>query len=576
MKTEKILLVAVNAKYIHSNLAVYSLQAYAKKYGADVDIMEFTINQPVENIIRDIYLKRPYALCLSCYIWNIEYVNRIIREFRKLCPDIPIWLGGPEVSYSAGEYLMRHPEVNGIISGEGEESFYNLCRLLYASDEPMKISVVPGTVVRGQNDEIIVNEPAKPVVMDDIPFCYDSLEKFENRIIYYESSRGCPFSCSYCLSSIDRGLRFRSLELVYKELDFFLKNKVKQVKFVDRTFNCNHEHAMGILKYIKEHDNQITNFHFEISADLLNDDEIEFISSLRPGLIQLEIGVQSTNEVTIREIRRTMKLERLKTVVKRIAVAKNVHQHLDLIAGLPYEDYDTFVKSFDEIYELKPEQLQLGFLKVLSGSHMAEAAQSYGLIYSDAPPYEVMSTRWLSYDKILDIKLAEHMLEIHYNSGQYLRTLAVLERCFDSAFEMFLQLGKYYVEKGYIDSSFTRLRRSEILYEYACIKDASNAALYEQTLIYDIYIREKSKSQPKWIINHAPYAKMLAEKIKASGNEKKYCHAELFTYPVYDIDIKNKMTTESMRSFENVRCVIFDYEKRNPLNNEAAVSVVEI
>ena len=262
--------------------------------------------------------------------------------------------------------------------------------------------------------------------LSSIPFIYKDLSEFKNRIIYYESSRGCPFSCSYCLSSIDKKLRFRDTETVKKELQFFIDNKVPQVKFVDRTFNCKHDHAMAIWKYINEHDNGVTNFHFEISADLLREEELQEMSTMRPGLIQLEIGVQSTNPDTIKAIHRTMDFEKLKGIVDRIHSFGNIHQHLDLIAGLPYEDYDSFRHSFNDVYALKPQQLQLGFLKVLKGSHMMEMCREYGIVYKTQEPYEVLSTKWLDYDHVLKLKTVENMVEVYYNSGQFQNTLEYL------------------------------------------------------------------------------------------------------------------------------------------------------
>ncbi|MBO5656934.1 MAG: B12-binding domain-containing radical SAM protein, partial [Agathobacter sp.] len=396
----KILLTAINAKYIHSNLAVYSLKAAAGEYSKQAAIAEFTINNSPDYVLEEIYKQKPDVLMFSCYIWNLTMVEEVLREYHKLCPQVPIWVGGPEVSFEVEEFLAKHPQVKGIMMGEGEATFQELCEYYAQNKEESVLKAIKGIAYRKEDDEIEVNPWREIMSMSDIPFCYNRMEDFSNRIIYYESSRGCPFSCSYCLSSVDKKLRFRDIELVKEELQFFIDKQVPQVKFVDRTFNCHHEHAMAIWQFIKEQDNGVTNFHFEISADLLNEAELELISTMRPGLIQLEIGVQSTNEVTIQEIHRTMKLERLKDIVKRVKSFGNIHQHLDLIAGLPYEDYATFQKSFDEIYELQPNQLQMGFLKVLKGSYMYEHAQEYGILYHDNPPYEVLATKWLSYEDV--------------------------------------------------------------------------------------------------------------------------------------------------------------------------------
>jgi len=430
----KVLLVAINAKYIHLNLAVHSLKASSGKYKELVEISEFTINNQEDYILEEVYKKKPDVLMFSCYIWNISVVENIICEFHKLCPNVPIWVGGPEVSFEVEVFLKMHPEVTGVMMGEGEETFSELCE--YYVEHTKGLEDIQSIAYRKEEkDEIVVNSERSIMDMSNIPFCYDKTEDFSNRIIYYESSRGCPFSCSYCLSSVDKKLRFRDLRLVKEELQFFIDKKVPQIKFVDRTFNCHHEHAMEIWKYILEHDNGITNFHFEVSADLLNEEELKLISKMRPGLIQLEIGVQSTNEVTIQEIKRTMKLERLKEIVKTIKSFGNVHQHLDLIAGLPYENYDSFRKSFDDIYELEPNQLQMGFLKVLKGSYMYHHAKEYGILCHDNPPYEVLSTNWLSYGDIIKMKRIEQMLEVYYNSGQFTMTMQILELKFKSPFE---------------------------------------------------------------------------------------------------------------------------------------------
>lgn len=571
--TGGILLTAINAKYIHSNLAVYSLRAYARKQGMETGLAEYTINQPQEAVLSDIYDRKPAVLCFSCYIWNIEYVKELVAEFHKIMPEVPIWLGGPEVSFRTGEFMGENPGVKGVMMGEGERTFTLLCRHYSDGADAPDLKEIPGISFRDEENRIHVNPPGEPLSMDELPFCYGDLADFENRIIYYESSRGCPFSCSYCLSSVDKHLRMRSLPLVYEELQFFLDHRVPQVKFVDRTFNCNHEHALGIWQYIREHDNGVTNFHFEVSADLVNEEELCLLESMRPGLVQLEIGVQSTNEETIHEIRRVMNLDRLKTVVQRIKKAGNIHQHLDLIAGLPYEGYDSFRRSFDEIYRLKIQQLQLGFLKVLKGSYMYEMAENYELLYRDKPPYEVLQSRWLSYEEIRRIKMVEEMLEIHYNSGQFLRTLAVLELQFESPFEMYLQLAYFYRERGLDKMSHTRLARAEILYDFAVKVDADHEKLYGETLLFDLYIRENIKARPKFAPDLSGYHKQTSKLLRELGYERKYCHLEPFHYSVSKIN-----PWEMLSDYNDISCeeecfwLLFDYEKRSHFSREAACS----
>ena len=583
----KILLTAINAKYIHSNLAVYSLRAYAKEFAEHITIGEYTINNQTDYILEQIYKQKPDVLCISCYIWNISYVEEIIKEFHKLCPQVPIWLGGPEVSFEVEAFMESHPEVTGIMMGEGERTFYALCD--YYVNGSGILQELSGIVYRDREKRVLhANEPEQPMNMSDIPFAYGEIGDFKNRIIYYESSRGCPFNCSYCLSSVDKKLRFRDIDLVKKELAYFIEKKVPQVKFVDRTFNCQHEHAMEIWKFIKEHDNGITNFHFEVSADLINEAELELISSMRPGLIQLEIGVQSTNEATITEIHRTMKLERLKEIVKRVQDAGNIHQHLDLIAGLPYEDYKTFAKSFDEIYELKPNQLQLGFLKVLKGSYMHEHAAEYEMVYHSAAPYEVMKTKWLSFEDVLKIKQVEEMLEVYYNSGQFEVTMKLLEVLFESPFFMFQEFGAFYEKMGYLAMSHSRIRRCEILLEFLTECFARKAAgettvlksgveekeaiclMLEEALTFDLYYRENCKSRPKWAPAISDFKRITKQYCKKGS----LSHVEPFHYVFpdkkqYALDVLPKRQ-------EKKQYVLFDYEQRDVLDHQAKITLLEI
>jgi radical SAM superfamily enzyme YgiQ (UPF0313 family) len=592
----KILLTAINAKYIHSNLAVYSLQAYAAAHGHKIERAEYTINNQLEDILEKIYCQKPDILLFSCYIWNVEYVKELVSEFHKLRPEVPIWVGGPEVSFETERFLKENPAITGIMMGEGERTLTELCEYFEQCEQDAQslsqnrdearnetagagmeyekksgaftelneemLKKIDGISYRRSDGTVAIQPLRNLLPMDELPFCYANLKDFEHRIIYYESSRGCPFNCSYCLSSVDKKLRFRSLPLVYKELQFFIDAKVPQVKFVDRTFNCQHEHAMGIWKYIKEHDNGITNFHFEISADLLREDELELISDMRPGLIQLEIGVQSTNGDTIREIHRTMRLEEVYRAVNRVKAGKNIHQHLDLIAGLPFEDYQRFQQSFNDIYALHPQQLQLGFLKVLKGSYMYEHAQEYGLVYRSRPPYEVMASKWVSYDEMLEIRLVEEMLELHYNSGQFLTYLAVLEWKYDSTFQMFLDMGHFYREHGYLDCSHSRVRRTEIVQEFAEIVDPERRDIYREALIFDLYKIEKSKSRPFWAKNVQQDKRQTGKYLREHGMEKKYCHFEYFEH----INEKGEITEE-----KDPLWLLFDYENRDSLTNEAAL-----
>ena len=540
----KILLAACNAKYIHSNLAVYNLRAYAEDYRKNIILKEYTINQQKDEILRDIYLEKPDVICFSCYIWNISFVKEIAEDLKKILPDSVFWAGGPEVSFDAEDFLKKNPGFFGVMVGEGEETFRELCR--FYVDKKGSLEEIPG-IAFGCGEKIRHNGWREIMDLSNVPFAYEDMEDFRNKIVYYESSRGCPFSCSYCLSSVDKKLRFRNLDLVKKELQFFIDRKVPQVKFVDRTFNCKHSHAMEIWKYILEHDNGITNFHFEISADLLKEEELSLMEKMRPGLIQLEIGVQSTNPETIKAIRRTMDFKKLSEIVDRIHCFENIHQHLDLIAGLPYENYESFQNSFNQVYALKPEQLQLGFLKVLKGSLMKEMAEEYGIIHKEKEPYEVLSTKWLSYGEILKLKTVESMVEVYYNSGQFQNILNYMESFFEDAFSLYEELGKFYEEKGYHSISHSRMRRYEILLEFLEQRQEISREKAVDAMLLDLYLRENLKSRPSFAPSQKPYEKMVWE-YRREKKIPKTAHIEVF---------------------QNGDIVLFDYETRNPLTNNA-------
>ncbi len=647
----KFLLVAVNAKYIHSNPGVYSLKIFAEKQGGlkqreaglpcpclgenqppvtgeiRIEIAEYTINNQMEQILEDIYRRQPEVVGFSCYIWNIRYVMELVRDLHKVLPDTDIWLGGPEVSYDAPQLLEKEPEVLGIMKGEGEETFaglagcyrelgtsaarkpdrlshfwYSLSALpgvtfrapsAYAppihpgapGDSIQNSAILPGAsgdrtrhnailsgapgdsiqnsaILSGAPGDTIHDLPLGPAMdLDRIPFPYQDekgLEDFANRIIYYESSRGCPFSCSYCLSSVDKTVRFRSLDLVRQELQFFLDRQVPQVKFVDRTFNCRKSHAMAIWSYILEHDNGITNFHFEVAADLMDEEELDLLARMRPGLVQLEIGVQSTSSRTIQEIRRKMDLERVKAVVARIREGRNIHQHLDLIAGLPYEDYDRFRKSFCHVYRMKPDQLQLGFLKVLKGSHMYDMAAAYDLVYREKPPYEVISTRWLSYGEVLKLKGVENMVEVYYNSGQFATVLELLEEEFPDSFIMFGKMAEYYRRKGLEGQNHSRLARFEILHDFIAQElgpDALRLSRFEDALMFDLYLRENAKSRPGFALDQRPYKDRIRELVPELRSLGSQVHVEVF---------------------RSGQVWMFDYRQRDPLTRNArAVQAAE-
>ena len=601
----KFLLAVVNAKYIHSNPAIYSLRAYAgeglRQY---VELAEYTINQSLQEILADIYVRKPDIIGFSCYIWNWRLVRELIGELPKLLPDAPIWLGGPEVSYEAEKILREHPQLAGVMVGEGEAVFRELLGY-YAGVKPeanagvnrephagaashlKSLHDIPGLCLPSG-----YTAPVPPVDMNVIPFLYHDLKPFENKIIYYESSRGCPFRCSYCLSSLEKRVRLRDISVVKGELEFFLDHKVKQVKFVDRTFNSNHAHAMAIWQYIYEHDNGVTNFHFEISADLLQPEEIALLNRFRPGLAQLEIGVQSVNPATLQAIGRRTDLDKLESAVAAVRRGGNVHQHLDLIAGLPYENYESFSRSFNRVYRMRPEQLQLGFLKVLKGSGMWEQAGEYGICYGEQPPYEVLYTRWLSYDDVLRLKHIEEMVEIYYNSAQFTHTIPFLEKAFPDPFSLYEALAAFYREKGYFRTSPSRAGRYHILLSFVIEYDVERLDAYRELLVFDMYLREKLKSRPEFAPEQLQYKERIRSFYKMEEKERRYLpdygeydwkqmmkmtHLEAFAFPVWDGERMSALF-EAWKAGRGIAAsgkephfVLFDYGKRNPLNYEAYI-----
>ena len=583
----KVLLAAINAKYIHSNLGIYSLKTYGEKmlkeWGlaeqAEISLAEYTINHQMEQILQDIYKRKPDVIGFSCYIWNISYVKVILADIKKVLPDVKIWAGGPEVSYHGEAFLKEEPAVDLVMMGEGEITFAHFLKALLEGED---LKQVPGLMVRNADGTFTDTGFRQVMDMSQIPFPYAfmDMKELEHRIIYYESSRGCPFSCAYCLSSIDKKLRFRSLDLVLPELEWFLQAKVPQVKFVDRTFNCKKSHAMAIWQYIRDHDNGVTNFHFEIAADLLDKDELDLLSTMRPGLVQLEIGVQSTNEKTLEAIRRKTDIEEIREITETINSWHNIHQHLDLIAGLPWEDLESFKKSFNDVYEMEPEQLQLGFLKVLKGSYMEELIPTCDLLYSAAPPYEVLCTKWLSYGDVLELKDIEEMTEVHYNSRQFTCTLKELEKEFDTPYEMFSFMAGYYNKNHLFGISHRRIARYEILWKIIQERLEKNGKCetqgkpenggvsekleqYRDLLMTDLYLRENVKSRPTFARDLSDSKDFVREFFQREEKTPEH----LSGYEGYDSRQMAKMA--HLEPLRDGTYLLFDYKKRDPLSYNA-------
>lgn len=560
----KAILAAINAKYIHSNLAVYSLMRNAGESRDNIELVQYTINNQMDSVIRDIYNRKPEVLFFSCYIWNIEYIKDIARELKKILPNVDIWLGGPEVSFDGPEFLKEYNYFKGIMIGEGEQTFAELLDYYCIQDEKRNLAEIKGLLYR---DGDCVTRTAEQELLDlnDVKFIYDDLKEFDNKIIYYESSRGCPFKCSYCMSSIDKTVRFRDLELVKKELQFFLNNSVQQVKFIDRTFNINVDRTMEILKFLHANDNGVTNFHFEVAADIITNEEIALLKRMRPGYVQLEIGVQSTNRDTIEEIDRKMDFEKVAQVTGELKVLDNIHIHLDLIAGLPKEDMASFIKSFNEVYRLKPHELQLGFLKVLKGSKMYEKAAEYGIIYGDKAPYEVLATKWISFDDIICLKEVEDMLEVYYNSGLFINTLNFLEKHFETPFEMYRELADYYKINNLLGINHTRITRYNILMEFIRSREGVPAEVFEQILLFDLYSRENLKTRPKFACDDAVYKEYTQNIYKemSQKNHKKNFHIEPFNIDVLKLIESGELVRENV-------LILFDYSDKHPVRKMAA------
>ena len=614
----RFLLCGINAKYIHSNLAIFSLKAYADRKkipGAEIILKEYTINNYVEDILQDLYEEKADVIIFSCYIWNISFVRELAAELKKVSPAVKIWAGGPEVSYAANKFLMENPAFDLIMQGEGEEVFSELIRFVvedkdFAGEDNVyptnyidmsKLQKLQGIAVRDfsgeaalgnaesniENKTKIINTGFATLMdMDTIPFVYEDFHLFEHKILYYETSRGCPFCCSYCLSSVDKTVRFRSLPIVKKELDAFLEAKVPQVKFVDRTFNCNRQRAIDIWSYLVEHDNGITNFHFEISSDLLGEEELELFAKMRPGLIQLEIGVQSTNGETVDAIHRHMDLEKLFHYVDRVHDLGNIHQHLDLIAGLPYENYERFGVSFDDLYAHEPDQLQLGFLKVLKGTVMEEEVKKYSILYRNQPPYEVLGTKWLSYDEIILLKGVEELVELYYNSGQYTLTLKYVVPFFESPFRFYEMFSAWYRGKGYHKLNHNRLEKYNILREFLREHIHENEwDTLDEIMLYDMYLRENVKGRPAWAKDTAQYKKewkalyreqgekLFPEDVQAGIYDSKRA-ANQSHIEVFEIDIKKFEQSGQVEKKQGF--CLFDYSRRNPLNRAARTVEWEI
>lgn len=554
-----ILLVGINAKYIHSNLAIRCLQKYLEmhtRYRAEV--AEFTINQEFNRIMREIYGKNPDILGFSCYIWNFDLIKRLTLELKKVLPKTVIVWGGPEVSYDSEGCIGRYAD--HIICGEGEAAFAELV----------------GQIAAGQAVKPLWK--GVPTDLDSLTMTCGEASDLRHRIVYYESARGCPFGCRYCLSSLDKTLHYRSLERTLADLDYFLAHQVPQVKLIDRTFNCDKGRANAIWRHLIEHDNGVTNFHFEVAGELLDEESLTLLSQARPGLFQFEIGVQTLNTDALREVCRPADFARLFRVVQRLRSYGNIHLHLDLIAGLPKEGMDSFIRSFNGVYALAPHQLQLGFLKVLKGSGIYQNREKYGLLFTEDPPYEVLQTAWLSYDEILRLKRAEDMLERYYNSGRYRLECEYLTSLFESPFAFYDALGAYYEERGLGLISLSETDSYTVLYDFLGALGRGDKERFAALARFDFCAHKKPKKWPEWMLPQmndddkqrlrtffdAPDSRELFPQYGELEGRQVARLLEAQVFPFHPKTGKDERTA-----------ILFQYAERDLIGNAAAIDITD-
>ncbi|EPB9403037.1 B12-binding domain-containing radical SAM protein [Clostridium perfringens] len=526
----KILLTAINSKYIHSNLAVRYLKAFTKDLDFQGDIKEFSINDRVENILEGIIEEKPDVVAFSCYIWNMEFVNRLAELIKLVDPNIEILYGGPEVSYEGKEFLENH-EGEYVIVGEGEKTFREF--VLYKLGEG-KIEDIKGLNYK-RNGKVFENPKRPEMDMNELVFPYTYEEDINNKIVYYEASRGCPFKCKYCLSSVMHGVRFLDVERVKKELKYFMERGLKLVKFVDRTFNCNREYTVELLKYLSEQDTE-TRFHFEVAADLLTEEQIEILNNAPKGRFQLEVGVQTTNNEVLHNINRYITYENIKEKVLKVAAGKNVMQHLDLIAGLPGEDLESFKKSFNDVHAIRPDEIQLGFLKLLKGSSMREEAEKWGIVYSPYAPYEIIRSKDISYEELLLLKKVEAMVDKYYNSCKFNNVIKFFLNIYEKPFDFYYDLAMFFEEKGNFKRSIGNVEYYKILLDFYLEKiGGEDEGLFKEVLKFDYLCFNKKRWLPDFLVR--TITKEDEQNIKDSFDRQmpfKKAHIEKF-----EIDIIN-------------------------------------
>lgn len=534
----KLLLTAINAKYIHSNLAVRYLKEFTKDLDYECLIKEFTINDRKERIVEEIMMEKPDIVAFSCYIWNIEYVKYISNIIKIIDPNIEILYGGPEVSYNCKEFLQDNSG-EFAIEGEGEETYKEFIEYKLGK---RPINEILGIYYKKEDNNIGFNGVRKLIDMSIIKFPYHEDEILGNKIIYYEASRGCPFGCKYCLSSTTQGVRFLDIERVKRELKYLMDKQVRLIKFVDRTFNCNTKFAKAIWNFIAENESNTT-FHFEISADLLKDDEIEILNKIPKGRIQFEVGVQSTNDKVLENIDRKVKFEDLKEKVLKIKNGGNIKQHLDLIAGLPGENFDSFKNSFNDVYSIRPEEIQLGFLKLLRGSSMRVESSLWGIKFSPYAPYEILKSNDISYEELVILKQLEEMVDKYYNSGKFKTIIKYFEAYFDNSFEFYQALSQFFLHKGYFNKNISSTDYYKVFLEFnEEFLNRSNKALKE-IVKFDYLSFNKKKWLPDFL--ERDWNKIEDRRIRGKIYEKyKYIDTNRIHIEKFSIDILKFLSSD--------------------------------
>ena len=583
----KILLTTLNSKFIHTNLAIRYLKHFVKDVNdIEVDIREYTINNELDYILKDINKNSYDVILFSTYIWNVNDIVKLCHNLKKINPNVKIALGGPEVTYDSENSMNTHDFVDYILYGEGELVFKDFVKYLKGE---INIEEVKGLVYR-ENGKVIKNKPMELLQnLDLIPSPYENIDKseYENRIVYYETSRGCPFNCQYCLSSTIQGLRYFSIDRVKKDLKALIDARVSQIKFIDRTFNANKKFAMEIMQFLMENDNDYTTYHFEVTAHLLTDDMLDFLSKCKEGLFQFEIGVQSTNDKVLEAVGRRDDFKKLSYVVQKIATFRNIHQHLDLIAGLPYEDYKSFEKSFNDVFNLGIEHLQLGFLKMIKGTGVRNEADKHEYRYKDYPPYEILYNKYISYDEIIKLKDIEEILEKYYNSKNFVLSMKYIIQNYykQSPFKFFEDFATYFDENGYFDASQGKNQLYKILLDFYVEKVNTNIELFKEILKYDYISLGKTSNVPSFMnkIDIEDFKNRCHIFLQDNYNISKYIPRfentpakqiiKYVHFEVFKFDILKLKEDKTMNLEENECVILFVYDDKKVFEKSKSYTV---